>query len=133
MSKTYNLFISHSWNYSDKYQGLIDLIDKGDISYKNYSVPKYDPIHNANNDKELYAAIEKQIKPTSAVIILAGVYATYSKWINKEIEIANKLGKPIIAVEYWGAEKTSAVVKSNADRIVKWQTSSIVSAIKELG
>ncbi len=133
MSKIYNLFISHSWNYSDKYQGLIDLIDKGDISYKNYSVPKDDPIHNANNDKELYAAIEKQIKPASVVIILAGVYATYSKWINKEIEVANKLGKPIIAVEYWGSEKTSTVVKSNADKIVKWQSSSIVSAIKELG
>jgi hypothetical protein len=133
MSKIYNLFVSHSWSYGENYVRLLELINQGRISYKDYSVPKDDPIHNAKNDKELYEAIKRQIKPASVVLILAGVYATYSKWINKEIEIAKELGKPIIAVEYWGAEKTSKVVKDNADRIVKWQSSSIVSAIKELG
>jgi len=64
---------------------------------------------------------------------LAGVYSTYSKWINEEIAIAKSYGKPIIAIEPWGAEKTSAVVKNNADKIVKWQGRSIVNAIYELG
>ncbi|MVX63730.1 hypothetical protein GKZ28_08480 [Clostridium chromiireducens] len=92
MSKTYNLFINHSLWYDDKYQRLIHLINKEDISYKNYSFPKADPTHNANNDKELYAA--------SIVIILASVYATYIKWINKEIKIAKRFDKTIIVVEY---------------------------------
>lgn len=137
MSKTYNLFISHSWTHSDKYEGLIELLNKdSNFSYKNYSVPKDDPIHDADNDEELYEAIRDQISPSSVVIILAGVYASYSKWINKEIEIAKNefyVPKPIIAVEYWGAEKTSIVVKENADKIVKWQSKSIIDAIKELG
>jgi hypothetical protein len=64
---------------------------------------------------------------------LAGVYSTYSKLINKEIEISKAFGKPIIAIEPWGAEKTSTIVKNNADIIVKWQGASIVKAIKELG
>ena len=44
----YNLFISHSWTYTDAYEKLVNLLD-GDpyFCYKNYSVPKYDPIHNA--------------------------------------------------------------------------------------
>lgn len=135
MANTYNLFISHSWAYGDAYEKLVGLLDSkgGHFPYKNYSVPQDDPIHNAPNQSELRAAIERQIKPASVVLILAGVYSTYSKWINVEIEIAAQLGKPIIAIEPWGSEKTSKVVKDSADKIVKWQTDSIVNAIRELG
>lgn len=134
MANTYNLFISHSWAYGDAYEKLISLLDSkgGYFPYKNYSVPQNDPIHNAPNQVALRAAIERQIKPASVVLILAGVYSTYSKWINVEIEIAKQLGKPIIAIEPWGSEKTSAVVKNAADKIVKWQTDSIVSAIRAI-
>ena len=38
-----------------------------------------------------------------------------------------------IAIEPWGAEKTSIKVKNNADKIVGWNTCSIVKAIRELG
>lgn len=134
MANTYNLFISHSWAYGDAYEKLIGLLDSkgGYFPYKNYSVPQDDPIHNAPNQAALRAAIERQIRPTSVVLILAGVYATYSKWINVEIDIAAQLGKPIVAIEPWGSEKTSKVVKDAADKIVKWQTDSIVNAIREV-
>ena len=52
--------------------------------------------------------------------------------INMEIEIANELGKPIIAIEPWGSERTSLIVKKNAKIIVKWNSASIVGAIKEI-
>jgi len=137
MAKTYNLFISHSWTYPQAYGGLIDLLSNDTtFSFKNYSVPKDDPVHNAKTDKELYDAIKNKIQPCSVILMLAGVYSSYSKWINKEIDIAKNgftSEKIIIAIEPWGAEKTSQVVKDNADKIVKWQSSSIISAIKELG
>lgn len=134
MANTYNLFISHSWGYSNMYQSLVGLLDSrgGYFPYKNYSVPRDDPIHNAPNQAALRLAIERQIKPSSVVLILAGVYSTYSKWINIEIEIAKELGKPIIAIEPWGAERTSAIVKRVANKVVKWQSDSIVVAIREL-
>lgn len=132
----YNLFISHSWTYGDAYEKLIGLLDKAEyFSYKNYSVPKNDPIHNAQNQAELYEAIKRQIAASQVVLILAGVYATYSKWIDKEIKIARNeffSSKPIIAIQPWGAERTSQKVKENADTIVAWNTSSIVEAIREL-
>ena len=127
----YNLFISHSWTYSNQYQNLIHLLDsKNYFTYKNYSVPKDNPIHNAATDYRLRQAIECQMKPASCVIIMAGVYSTYSKWINIEIELAKKLGKKIIAVEPLGSERTSVVVKNAADEIVRWNTDSIVKAIR---
>lgn len=127
----YNLFISHSWTYSDAYEKLVALLDSDAyFVYKNYSVPKNDPIHNACYDYQLKEAIRNQMKYANCVLILAGVYSTYSKWINIEIDIANELGKKIIAIEPWGAEKTSLVVKQNADVVVKWQKSSILKGIR---
>lgn len=128
---TYNLFISHSWAYSDAYKRLVALLDaKPYFSYRNYSVPKDDPIHHAEYDYQLKLAIKEQMQPASCVLILAGVYANYSKWINIEIELAQQMGKTIIAIEPWGAEKTSVKVKNTADKIVKWNTDSIVDAIR---
>ncbi|SHM20230.1 TIR domain-containing protein [Myroides odoratimimus] len=128
----YRLFISHSWKYSHNYEGVKALLDNGGILYFNHSVPKDSPIHTNGTHRELYEAIEAKIKGCSCVIILAGVYSTYSKWINIEIEIANKYGKPIIAVEPWASERTSLVVKSNADRIVGWNSSTLCRAIREV-
>lgn len=128
----YNLFISHSWTYSDAYEKLVGLLDKAEnFTYKNYSVPKNNPIHNTNNDAQLKAAIRNQMQHASCVLILAGVYSSYSKWIKIEIELAQEMGKKIIAIQPWGAERTSIVVKHAADNIVGWNTASIVRSIKE--
>ncbi|QQE77763.1 TIR domain-containing protein [Alicyclobacillus sp. SO9] len=136
MSKRYNLFISHSWAYGEQYNGLVRLLDTANrFEYRNYSVPKDDPVHNAKNDRQLYNAIKAQVSYGHVVIILAGVYSSYSKWINKEIDIAKHgftNSKPILAIQPWGAERTSTVVKNSADRIVKWNTNSIISAIRDL-
>lgn len=134
--KQYSIFISHSWAYSDAYEKLVKLLnDDPRFNFKNYSVPKNDPIHDAPNTEALSAAIKKQMTFCDVIIILAGVYSSYSKWINKEINIA-KRGftdpKPILAIEPWDSEKTSKIVKDNADKIVKWNTSSIVSGIRDL-
>lgn len=69
-------------------------------------------------------------QPASCILILAGVYSTYSKWINIEIELAQSMGKKIIAIEPWGAERTSSKVKSAAHSIVRWNTDSIINAIR---
>lgn len=130
---TYNLFISHSWAYGDTYEKLVKLLDAETyFTYKNYSVPKDDSIHNAPLDYQLKEAIKNQMQSASCILILAGVYATYSKWINIEIELAQTMHKKIIAIEPWGSSKTSTTVKRAADRVVGWNTESIVGAIREL-
>lgn len=130
---TANIFISHSWAYSDAYEKLIKLLEgRHYFAFKDYSVPSSDPL-DTSKDKELESAITNQMRPCCCVLILAGVYATYSKWINKEIAIAKKgfsSPKPIIAIQPWAAEKTSATVKDVADLIVGWNTESIVKAIR---
>lgn len=136
MARTFNLFISHSWTYQNHYDRLISLLgERPYFSFKDYSVPKDDPIHNAPTQKALYNAIKTQIQPCRVVIVLAGVYSTYSKWIDNEITIATKefsQKKKILAVAPWGAQRISSTVKENADLIVRWQADSIVNGIRKL-
>lgn len=132
--KTYNLFISHSWSYSDAFDRLKDLLDNRTyFSYHDYSVPKDAPVYTSATDKELYEAILSRMRPCHIVMIMAGVYSTYSKWINKEIQAAKKgllNPKPIIGVKPWGQTNVSSVVVENADALVGWNTESIVNAIR---
>ena len=54
----------------------------------------------------------------------------FKEEINIEIELAQSMGKRIIAIEPWGAERTSSKVKSAAHSIVRWNTDSIINAIR---
>ena len=130
---TYNLLISHSWRYTDAYDRLVELLNnRGYFDFRNYSVPRSDPITDASGDKALELAIRNQMRPCHVVLILGGVYASYSKWINKEILLAKEFGKPIIGINLRGASNTSTVVQNNANAMVNWNADSIVEAIRRL-
>jgi hypothetical protein len=129
-TRMYRIFISHSWAYSTQYDKIESFLSDEHVNYYNHSIPKDDPVHTNGTEKQLRDAIEAKIKGCSCVIILAGVYATYSKWINIEIELAQKYNKPIIAVEPWGSECTSAKVKDAANAIVGWNAKSVANAVK---
>lgn len=137
MANTYNLFISHSWTYSDAYDNLVKLLNaRSYFPFSNFSVSKDDPIHNAPTSAALYQAIYNQMRPASVVLIMAGVYSTYSEWIDKEIRIAKTEftnPKPIIAIRPWAQTNMSSVVQNAADEIVGWNTESIVAAIRKWG
>lgn len=134
--KTYDLFISHAWTYGDAYDKFVNLINAApNFNFRNYSIPKNDPVHTNGTDEELFKAIKRKISATNIVVIMAGVYSTYSKWINKEIAIAKTefySPKPILAVTPLGAQKISQAVKSSADGIAGWNTDSIVNEIRRL-
>ena len=118
--KTVKIFISHSWKYENQRQNLVNLLNERKyFDWKDYSVPIDDPLHTNGTDKQLRGKIAEQIRQSSIVIVLAGVYASYSKWIEKEIEIAkNDFSdpKPILAVEPRASKKTSDYVKDNANK-----------------
>lgn len=134
MATTHNLFISHSWQYSDAYSKLCGLLDNRlYFDYRNFSVPKDDPIHTNGTDKQLLEAITNKMRLCHVILIMAGKYSSYSKWINKEIVAANESflnPKPIIGIKPWGNTVVSSVVKNNAIEMVNWNTESIVSAIR---
>ncbi|MGQ5710816.1 TIR domain-containing protein [Desulforudis sp. DRI-14] len=130
--KTYDLFISHVWrnDQNSEYYRLVRFLKEASyFKWRNYSVPEHDPL-GAKTDKELEAKLDLQIKPVNCVLVLSGMYVNYRKWIQKEIEIAQKYNKPIIGIVPWGQERIPQSVLDIAKVMVRWQTSSIVDAIR---
>ena len=132
--KTYDLFVSHSWRYGGEYDRMVKLLENAPNFYwRNYSSPEHDPAIDRDTDygrNKLIAALKNQIMPANCVIILSGMYAAYSYWIKKEINIALSYAKPIIGVKPWGGQRIPQGVQEVGDEIVGWNTSSIVSAIR---
>ena len=134
-----HVFISHAWAYSEHYEKLAEWIFKerwsvgqASLDFRDFSVPKDDPIHDAPTDRALQEAIYNKISRSHIVVIPTGMYATYSKWIKKEINGANLFEKPILAVIPYGQQRSSGVVVDNATKVVGWNKKSVVSAIWEL-
>lgn len=96
------------------------------FDYANYSVPEHDPLSMRNLNNALY----NQIKPVSIMIILSGMYVPYRDWIEREIDIASELDKPIIGVMPRGSTRVPHAVQDVASEIVNWSTGYIVGAIR---
>jgi len=131
-----HVFISHSWSYSGHYETLADWIfnrnwrvGQASLDFRNFSVPRSDPIHNANNDLQLRKALFNQIARSHVIIIPMGMYANYSKWIQKEIDGAALYSKPILAVNPWSAKRASSVVSLVANKEVGWNANTVVGGI----
>lgn len=134
-----HVFISHSWSYSGHYQTLSEWISnkiwrKGQavLNFRDFSVPKGGPIHNASTDKKLREAIYNKIMRSHVIVIPTGMYATHSKWIKKEIEGSKVYSKQILAVNPWGQQRKASVVSGAAAMTVGWNSQSVVNGIWDL-
>ena len=125
----YSLFISHAWKYNAEYHTIIEWLDGSGLFYRNYSVPNHDPL-DAGNTAKLKAALTEQMRHANCVIIIAGMYAAHSGWIDYEINEAVRMGKTIIGIEPWGQERVPSKIVQNANKMVGWNKASLISAIK---
>lgn len=135
-----NVFISHSWTYSDHYNKLAEwifderwFINDTQLNFFDTSVPKDNPIHFAPSDQELQAAIFQRIAQSHVVVIPTGMYASYSKWIGKEIEGSRLYRKPILAVDPWAQKRASSVVMAASTQAVGWNKQSVINGVWNLG
>lgn len=131
--RTYKVFISHAWNYNDEYSSVVRRLNEApNFDWQNLSVPEHDPVI-AGNTEELKKLLRDQMRPAHAFVILGGMYAAHSDWIEFEVDFARRIGRPIIGVQPHGNTRMPLIVQNNATRIVGWQAGSIVDAIRNLG
>lgn len=128
--RTYNLFISHAWKYGDEYQHLIELLNNArNFVWKNYSVSQDDPLAGGSR-KKLAREIYNQIRLTSVVLVIAGMYVAHREWLKYEIDLADKFNKPVIGIRPRGSVYVPALVRESAIEIVGWNSRSIVNAVR---
>lgn len=130
MAKTYKLFISHRWEYDNLLQNLKDLLnERGYFSAEYYQFEKNCPCYS-EKASVIKANITKRLKETDVVLAIAGVSASYSEWMQWEMDKALELGLNIVGVIPRGNERISQEVYKRSVEDVRWNTESVVNAIK---
>lgn len=126
-----HIFISHAWKYNDDYYTITRWLDESLIVYHNYSVPKHDSL-DAGNTRKLEAALTEQMRHANIVIIIAGMYAKHSDWIQYEIDEAVRMDKKIIAIKPRGNIYLPLEVQKAANKTVAWNRNSLLEAIRTI-
>lgn len=128
--KTRMLFISHAWQYDDAYLTLVKwFTEEPNFFWKNCSVPSTDALLDKTT-AGLASGITRQINPAQGVLIIAGMYAAHSGWIDYEISEAKRLGKVIIGIRPWGQERVPIKIQDAAHVLVNWNSASVISTIR---
>lgn len=128
----YNLMISHSWHYEEHYEKVVNWLNEGlgKSEWKNLSVRADNPL-DTETDEELKEKLSNRVRLSSAIIVLTGMYAFYSRWIDYEIDEAIRMNKVIIGVRPWGQERIPKKISENATVMVGWNKNSVVNAVKD--
>jgi hypothetical protein len=130
MAKNYKIFISHSWAHSDDLLGLQSLLNsRGYFNVEFTEATKEVPI-NSVNASYIKSRLRTKIQSSDVVLALAGVYASHSEWMVWEMDTAIASDVPIIGIVPRGQERVSSEVYSRSKTDVKWNTESIVEAIR---
>jgi UDP-N-acetylglucosamine 2-epimerase len=128
--RTYDLFISHAWSYGEDYYRIVEMLDAApNFSWRNFSVPEDDPLHGGSA-RQLREGLDRQMRRVHVVLVLSGVYATHSGWMQEELAIAEAYDKPIVGIFPRASQRASAAVQDAASEMVGWNTASIVDAIR---
>jgi len=125
------IFISHAWAYNQHYYKIVEwLNDASNFSWSNCSVPSHDGLPDKTS-AGLSRGMTRQINPAQIVLILGGMYAAHSDWIEYEISEAQRLDKTIIGVKPWGQERVPQIVQdASICEMIGWNSASVVQAIR---
>jgi len=130
MAKTYNVFISHSWAYVNDLKNLRNLLNNRGYFNVEFEEASPDEPINSENASYIKQRLKQKIKNSDIVLGIAGMYASYSDWMEWELDTALDNDIPIVGVIPRGQERISQVVSSRSKQDVNWNTESIVEAIR---
>ena len=125
--RTYQVFISHGWERSDDYQAVVDLLNaEPGFSWHNLSLPEHNPLA----PESLQHALRDQMRDADVFLMITGMYAVYSDWIDIQLALARRTGQPVIGIKKDGEEPLPLGIQLAASGIVACEGSSIVQAIR---
>ena len=130
----YRIFISHAWKYGDDYIRLVNLLDAAPyFHYFNYPAPEQKPLFPSGTpytSSDIARKITDKIRPARITLVISGMYAAYSDWMQYVIDESLRMRMPVIGIMPRGQERVPLYVRDRVDVLVGWNTSSIVSAIR---
>lgn len=125
------IFISHAWAYNEHYWTIVKWFnEEPNFSWSNCSVPSHDALPDKTS-RGLREGMTRQIAPAQIVLLLGGMYAAHSDWIDYEIREAQRMGKTMIGIRPWGQDRIPVSVQ-NASHCepVGWNRASVIDAVR---
>lgn len=126
-----HFFASHSWTYSHRREGLHAILSpwaRG-LDFQDYSISSAHPL-NTDTDPQLAGELRDIIFHMDALLIMAGMYANNSPWMQFEIDMAFAFRVPIIPILANGQERVPRLPTRLATfPPVRWRGDSIREAL----
>ena len=127
MTEQIHFFASHSWTHSHRRDGLHAILQpwRRGVDFQDYSISRQHPL-NTDTDPELARELRDIIASMDALLIMAGMYANNSPWMQFEIDMAFAFSVPIIPILANGQERVPRLPTRLATiQPVRWRGDSI--------
>ena len=118
-------------DHDDVLQDLKNLIDSRGYFPATYTQIEKDCPIDSEKAWVVKANITKRLQESDVLLAIAGVYASYSEWMQWEMDKAKELGLRVIGVIPRGQEHISHEVFNRSAIDVHWNANSIVDAIRK--
>ncbi len=130
-NQTKNVFISHIHEDDEGLKDFKSLLKTNGMTIRDYSINSDNP-NRADSDEYIKSQIlAPRIRQSGTLVVYVSSETKGSKWVDWEIEYAEKHGKRIVGV--WalgenGCEVPEALDKY-ADAVVAWRGNKVIDAI----
>lgn len=130
-NKIKNVFISHIHKDDSKLGNLKSILKKNGIDARDYSITSDKPNQAKSESYIKQKILAPQIKQCGVLIVYVSEKTKESKYVNWEIEYAQKLGMRIVGVWEEGSKgcELPAALDEYRDALVGWHGRSMVDAI----
>jgi len=137
-----NVFVSHHHKDDASVDGLTSILAEKNYTIRNSSI-RAKPENQKRLDKKqvsdevIKRLLQRKMRWASQLIVVIGTETHARPWVNWEIEIAHKLGKPIIGVFENGlkdqVDMPANLEKYASSRVFGWRSESIIKALEGKG
>jgi hypothetical protein len=124
------VFVTHTFASHADYHRIFEYLESSpNFFYRNCSAPDRPP--SGGGKEGLKDELRNQIKSAEVVIVLVALYNENQSWITYQMDAAQAMEKPLIALNAFGsAEKLPADVAKRVAEVVDWNGRNIVDAVR---
>lgn len=138
MATLRNVFISHHHKDDSSVDSITRILSGKEYNIRNSSIRAKPENQRRLNEKKvsdltIKRLLRMKMRWASKVIVVIGKETHSRPWVNWEIELAHKLGKPIVGV-YENGLKDQVEVPTNLEKYessrVAWRSDAIIGALE---
>ncbi len=124
------VFVTHTFADHPDYHRVFEYMESTpNFFYRNCGAPDHAP--TTGGKEAIKDELRNQIKMAEVVIVLGSMYPENQYWISYQMDAAEALDKPLIALPVFGrSEKLPDEIVKREPTVVEWDARQIVDAVR---